>query len=202
MLNSGDRDAIAEAVREAERRTSGEIVVVIDRAAGSYLAVPVVLALTAALFVPWPLLALTMTSAPRIFLLQLIAAALLLAVLLWYGRGGRFVPGFVKRRHAHETALREFTARGLTLTRGRTGVLLYVAVQERYAEIVADAGIDGKVDEASWKGIIEPLLSAAREDRLREGLEVAVGAIGEVLAAHAPPAADDVDELPNKVVIL
>ncbi|MBN9448910.1 MAG: hypothetical protein J0I67_18660 [Bosea sp.] len=202
MLNSGDRDAIAEAVREAERRTSGEIVVVIDRAAGSYLAVPVVLALTAALFVPWPLLALTMTSAPRIFLLQLIAAALLLAVLLWYGRGGRFVPGFVKRRHAHETALREFTARGLTLTRGRTGVLLYVAVQERYAEIVADAGIDGKVDEASWKGIIEPLLSAAREDRLREGLEVAVGAIGEVLAAHAPPVADDVDELPNKVVIL
>ncbi len=202
MLNSGDRDAIAEAVREAERRTSGEIVVVIDRAAGSYLAVPVVLALTAALFVPCPLLALTMTSAPRIFLLQLIAAALLLAVLLWYGRGGRFVPGFVKRRHAHETALREFTARGLTLTRGRTGVLLYVAVQERYAEIVADAGIDGKVDEASWKGIIEPLLSAARKDRLREGLEVAVGAIGEVLAAHAPPVADDVDELPNKVVIL
>lgn len=202
MLNSGDRDAIAEAVREAERRSSGEIVVVIDRAAGSYLAVPVVLALTAALFVPWPLLALTMTSAPRIFLLQLIAAALLLAVLLWYGRGGRFVPGFVKRRHAHETALREFTARGLTLTRGRTGVLLYVAVQERYAEIVADAGIDGKVDEASWKGIIEPLLSAAREDRLREGLELAVGAIGEVLAAHAPPVADDVDELPNKVVIL
>ena len=81
-------------------------------------------------------------------------------------------------------------------------MLLYVAVQERYAEIVADAGIDGKVDEASWKGIIEPLLGAAREDRLREGLEVAVGAIGEVLAAHAPPVADDVDELPNKVVIL
>lgn len=202
MLNSDDRDAIAEAVREAERRTSGEIVVVIDRAAGSYLTVPVVLALAVALFVPWPLLALTMTSAPRIFLLQLIAAALLLAVLLWYGRGGRFVPGFVKRRHAHETALREFTARGLTLTRGRTGVLLYVAVQERYAEIVADAGIDGKVDEATWKAIIEPLLAAAREDRLREGLEAAVAAVGQVLAAHAPPAADDIDELPNKVVIL
>ncbi|MDU0342137.1 TPM domain-containing protein [Bosea rubneri] len=202
MLNSEDRDAIAEAVREAERRTSGEIVVVVDRAAGSYLAVPVVLALAVALFVPWPLLALTMTSAPRIFLLQLIAAALLLAVLLWYGRGGRFVPGFVKRRHAHETALREFTARGLTLTRGRTGVLLYVAVQERYAEIVADAGIDGKVDDATWKGIIEPLLAAAREGRLREGLEAAVASVGQVLAAHAPPAADDVDELPNKVVIL
>lgn len=202
MLDSQDRDAIAEAVREAERLTSGEIVVVVDRAAGSYVSVPLVLALALALVVPWPLLALTAMSAPSIFLTQLIAAALLLGVMLWYGRGGRFVPGFVKRRQAHETALREFTARGLTLTRGRTGVLLYVAMQERYAEIVADAGISAKVEAETWQVIVEPLLAAAAQDRLREGLIAAVGAVGAVLRTHAPPAADDVDELPNKVVIL
>jgi putative membrane protein len=202
MLDSQDRDAIAEAVREAERLTSGEIVVVVDRAAGSYVSVPLVLALALALVVPWPLLALTAMSAPSIFLTQLIAAALLLGVMLWYGRGGRFVPGFVKRRQAHETALREFTARGLTLTRGRTGVLLYVAMQERYAEIVADAGISAKVEAETWQVIVEPLLAAAAQDRLREGLIAAVAAIGAVLQTHAPPAAEDVDELPNKVVIL
>jgi putative membrane protein len=202
MLSSDDRDVIAEAVSEAERATAGEIVVVVDRAAGSYLAVPVVLALALSLVVPWPLLAATSLSAPSIFLMQLIVAALLVAVMLWYGRDGRFVPGFVKRRQAHETALREFTARGLTLTRGRTGVLLYVALRERYAEIVADAGISAKVEDETWQAIIEPLLTAAREDRLREGLVSAVGAVGAVLATHAPPAADDVDELPNKVVIL
>ena len=201
MLNSDDRDAIAEAVREAERQTSGEIVVVVDRAAGSYLAVPV-LALALSLFVPWPFLLITNLSASSIFLAQLLAAALLLATLLWYGRGGRFVPGFVKRRQAHETALREFTARGLTLTRGRTGVLLYVAVQERYAEVVADAGISARVDGEAWQRIVEPLLAAAAQDTLREGLIAAVRDVGTVLAAHAPPAADDVDELPNKVVIL
>jgi putative membrane protein len=202
MLDSQDRDAIAEAVREAERLTSGEIVVVVDRAAGSYVSVPLVLALALALVVPWPLLALTAMSAPSIFLTQLIAAALLLGVMLWYGRGGRFVPGFVKRRQAHETALREFTARGLTLTRGRTGVLLYVAMQERYAEIVADAGISAKVEAETWQVIVEPLLAAAAQDRLRDGLIAAVAAVGAVLQTHAPPAADDVDELPNKVVIL
>ena len=51
-----DRDAIAEAVRRAESLTAGEIVVVIDRAASSYRNVPAMLALTLALFVPWPLL--------------------------------------------------------------------------------------------------------------------------------------------------
>lgn len=202
MLNSQDRDIIAEAVRGAESRTAGEIVVVVDRAAGGYATVPVVMALALALFVPWPLLWLTTISASRIFTFQLIAAAMLLAALLWYGRGGRFVPGFVKRRRAHEAALREFTARGLSLTQGRTGILLYVAVQERYAEILADVGIDGKVDEAVWKDIIEALLIAAREDRLRDGLVAAVASVGAVLAVHAPPVAGDVDELPNKVVIL
>lgn len=201
-MDEQDRDAIAEAVRQAEGVTAGEIVVVIDHAAASYRSVPVVMALTLALFVPWPLLAMTATSAPRIFLIQLICAVLLLGALLWYGRGGRFVPGFIKRRRAHDVALREFTARGLTRTRQRTGVLLYVALQERYAEILVDTGLDGKVDQAVWDGIVEATLTAARQDRLREGLIDAVRSVGAVLANHAPPSDDDVDELPNTVIIL
>lgn len=201
-MDTADRDAIAEAVRRAELLTAGEIVVVIDRAASSYRNVPVVMALTLALFVPWPLLSLTAMSAQRIFMIQLFCAALLLAGLLWYGRGGRFVPGFVKRRRAHEAALREFTARGMTRTRGRTGVLLYIALQERYAEILADIGIDGLVDQGTWSGIIEPLLAAAREDRLTEGLIKAVDGVGAVLAQHVPPVPGDVDELSNKVILL
>lgn len=201
-MDSGDTDAIAEAVAQAERLTSGEIVVVIDRAASSYRSLPMVLALVLALFVPWPLLALTATSAPRIFLIQLICAVLLMGAMLWYGRGGRFVPSFVKRGRAHDVALREFTARGVMRTRGRTGVLLYVALRERYAEILADSGIDEKVDAEIWRGVIVPLLEAAKQDRLRMGLIEAVGAIGQILAQHAPPAADDSDELPNKVILL
>jgi hypothetical protein len=42
---------------------------------------------------------------------------------------------------AHAAARREFFAHGLTGTRGRTGVLVYVALAERYAEIVADKGV-------------------------------------------------------------
>ncbi|MDP3255561.1 TPM domain-containing protein [Bosea sp. (in: a-proteobacteria)] len=201
-MDERDREVIAEAVRQAESGSSGEIVVMIDRAAASYRSVPVVMALTLSLLVPWPLLAMTETSAPRIFLIQLVCAVLLLASLLWYGRGGRFVPGFVKRKRAHDVALREFTARGLTRTRQRTGVLLYVAIQERYAEIIADSGIDGRVEQAVWDGIVEAVVLAGRDDRLREGIVTAVRAIGAVLANHAPRSPDDIDELPNNVVIL
>lgn len=201
-MDAADRDAIAEAIRRAESRTAGEIVVVVERAASSYRTVPVVMALGFALLVPWPLIALTMVSAQRIFLIQLLCAVVLLASLLWYGRGGRFVPAFVKRRRAHSAALREFVARGLTRTRGRTGVLLYIALQERYAEVVADSGIDGLVEMSRWEAIIEPLVIAARDERLTEGLIAAVDAVGAVLAQHVPSQPGDVDELPNKVVLL
>jgi hypothetical protein len=46
-----------------------------------------------------------------------------------------------QRERAHAAARREFFAHGLTGTRGRTGVLVYVALAERYAEIVADKGV-------------------------------------------------------------
>ena len=201
-MDQAQTNTVAEAIRQAEAGTSGEIVVIVDRAAASYRSVPVILALALALFVPWPLLWLTMTSAPRIFMIQLVTAAILLGTFLWYGRGGAFVPGFVKRARAHDVALREFTARGLSLTRGRTGVLLYVALQERYAEVVPDAAFAGRIAPDVWRPVIERLLAETREDRLSEGLVTAVGAIGAVLAEHAPPTADDVDELSNKVILL
>ncbi len=201
-MDAADRDAIAEAIRRAEARTAGEIVVVVERAASRYRTVPVVLALGLALLVPWPLIGLTMVSAPRIFLIQLLAAIALLAGLLWIARGGRLVPGFVKRKRAHQAALREFTARGLARTRDRTGVLLYVALQERYAEILADSGIDERVEPERWQAVIEPLVTAAGEDRLVEGVIAAVEAVGGILGQHIPPRPGDSDELPNKVVLL
>ena len=35
-----------------------------------------------------------------------------------------------------------------------------------------------------------------------EGLEEAIRRTGAILAEHAPPRLDDVDELPNKVILL
>lgn len=201
-MDESDRDAVTDAVRQAEAKTSGEIMVVIDRAAASYRWLSVLIAWGIGLLLPWPLLWLTMTSAPRIFMIQLFAAATLTLALLWYGRGARFVPGFIKRRRAHEVALREFTARGVTRTAGRTGVLLYVALQERYAEILADSAIDGKVAQARWDAIIALLLDAAKAGRLPDGLVAAVANIGDELATHAPALAGDVDELPNRVIFL
>jgi putative membrane protein len=103
---------------------------------------------------------------------------------------------------AREAAAREFAARGLTRTRGRTGVLLYVAVAERYAEVIADTGLAQAADEAVWREIITELVAALTGGRAADGLVEAVARIGRVLAECAPRRADDADELPNKVIVI
>ena len=55
------------------------------------------------------------------------------------------VPRPTKHERAHALAMRQFFAHGLHDTENRTGVLIFASVAERYAEIVADAGINAKV---------------------------------------------------------
>lgn len=202
MIGSEDREHLAEAIRAAEARTAGEIVVVLAQAASGYRSVPLIYALLAALATPWPLIWITTLGPTRIFLVQL-AVALTSSVLLSLpGRRYRLVPGFIKRARAHEAAAREFVARGLTRTRERTGVLIYVAAAEHYAEIIPDTGIADRVDARIWREAIEDLIEAIKAGRAAEGLVRTVERVGAVLAEHAPPRSDDPDELPNRVILL
>lgn len=200
MLDESGRDRVEAAVRRAERGTSGEIVVVLARRAASYRSVPMLYGLAAAICIPWPLIALTGWPAMRIFLVQL--AATLVATLVASRVPLALAPHWLKRARAREAATREFHARGMADTRGRTGILLYVAAAERYAEVVGDVTISGRVAEAEWRAVIEALVAAMTEGRVADALVDAVDRIGEILARHVPPGADNRDELPNRVVLV
>lgn len=202
MLTEQERERVAIAVRDAERRTAGEIVVVVTARASDYRSVPLLYALIGSLAAPWPLIWLTDLSVARIFIIQLMVAIALLA--LFSLSKGRFapVPGFIRRARCREAAAREFVARGLTRTRDRTGVLVFVAAAEHYAEVVADTGIARCVDEHVWRETIEELITAIRAGRVADGLTTAVRRVGEILAEHAPRRPEDTDELPNKVIVV
>lgn len=200
MLSEAERRRVEEAVRSAERNTAGEIVVVMARSAGTYKSVPLVYALLGALVTPWPLLLLTDAPAARIFTAQ--AAVMLACLALSFLLGPAAVPHRLKRARARAAAAREFLARGMDDTRGRTGILLYVAGAERYAEVLGDVGISERVAEPEWRGVIETLVAGMAEDRSADALVAAVAAIGAILERHVPPGAIDEDELPNRVVLL
>lgn len=202
MLTQADRDRVARAIADVEARTAGEIVCVVSRAASEYRTVPLLIGALVGLLVPLPLLFLTEMSAQRIYLAQLLLTGLCCIAFSLPALRFRLVPRRIKRHRAHAAARREFLARGLTRTRERTGVLIYVSGAERYAEVLADAGIAGRVDAAAWREPVAVLVEALQQGRAADGLVAAVEIVGRVLADHAPPRTDDADELPNRVVLI
>ena len=98
------------------------------------------------------------------------------------------VPGASSARARTRSRVEQFLAHGLHTTEARTGVLIFVSLAERYAEIVADAGIAAKVDQAVWDASIAALLADIRDGRLADGL-VGGDRAGRRGACRAFPAA-------------
>jgi len=145
---------------------------------------------------------LTQLGPATIFLIQALSALALMLLFSLPGLRWALIPESVKRARAHEAAQHEFLAHGLTRTRHRSGVLIYVARAEHYAEVLADTGIAERVDEDAWKHIVAALIEAIKSGQPAQGLMKAVSDIGAILAVHAPARFDDTDELPNKVIVL
>ncbi|MGL4437927.1 MAG: TPM domain-containing protein [Bosea sp. (in: a-proteobacteria)] len=201
-LSSTGQASIAAAIRDAETITSAEIIVVVDRVAGNWRSWAMVVALLLAMVAPWPLIELTQVSTRGIFAFQIIVAAILIVLFQPQAMRLRLVPRLLRRRKGHDAAQREFVARGMTATRDRTGVLIYVALAEHYAEIVTDTAIVAKIGDDVWRTMIADLIAAIGRDQLAEGLVAVVQASGQALAAQFPPMVDDSDELDNKVIVI
>ncbi|MCR4283237.1 MAG: DUF5130 family protein [Bauldia sp.] len=201
-VSKEDRARIRQAVAAAEMRTSGEIFVVVAEASDDYRFIPIVWAMVVALVEPLPLIYLTDLPVSLIYALQLAVFVGLALVLSYPAIKPHVVPATVKHARAKALAVEQFLAHGLHTTEARTGVLIFVSLAERHAEIVADAGISGEVEDTVWQAAMDKLVAEIRAGRLADGLIAAIDTTGAVLAKHFPPRADDRNELPNDLVIL
>lgn len=200
MISEADRARITDAIRAAEAKTSGEIFCVIARHASDYRLVPLAWAAVLALVVPAPLIFLTLWPALVIYVVQLAAFIAAALVLSLPPIRFRIVPRSAQHARAHAAAMRQFFAHGLHQTENRTGVLIFASAAERYAEIVADAGINAKVSPHVWDEAIAALIAGIKAGRPADGFVAAIERCGAVLAEHFPPGALNRDELPNKLV--
>jgi putative membrane protein len=196
-FSEGDLLQIAEAVRSAETRTSGELVVQLAPRSRSWLldrwlwaAALAIVSAVAALYLTrqndWGI-SYSFTEAGFWGLVGFLAG--FYGVHLWVGRPA------ARHRAVWRRALRSFAQ--LRPTRGNTAVLIFVSVDEASAAVVADRGIAGKLDAEYWQlphGMIE---RAMRQGRHAEGIIEAIREIGDRLAQHYPPAAGDTNELPD-----
>ncbi len=202
FFSDSDQTRIAEAITSVERKTSAEIVAVVAADSGSYLHVPFLWAALAALIVPWPLIYFTWWPVQWIYVVQLAVFAALVLALFPRSIRLRLVPRSVRHDRAHRRAVEQFLVQNLTTTKGRTGVLIFVSIAERYAEIIPDIGIAKKVDAGAWQGIVDKLTGDIGEGRPTEGFVTAIESVGAHLVKHFPPGSHDPKQLPNHLIVL
>jgi putative membrane protein len=201
-LSEQDRTRIAAAIRQAESRTSGEIVCVVARVASDYAALPYLWSVLVALLLPWGLIAFTHLTVQAIFAAQLAAFALAFAVLSIDTIRVLLAPRAMRRAHAHRAAMDQFMIRGLGRTRSRTGVLIFVSLAEHYARIVADDAVAELIPQKDWQSAIDVLIAEIRQDRLADGLVAAIDRCGALLAEHLPARGANDNELPDRLYLI
>lgn len=202
MIEAGAEARIIEAIQGAERRTRAEIVVVIARRCGAYRLFPLAWATLVALAVPFALILSTTLSAHRIALIQLAVFAASYGLLLVPAVTHLVTPASVQKRRAHGFALEQFWLRGVTRTSERVGVLVFCALGERVARIVADDGIGAHVSQEQWREAVALIVEGAKAGRPGAGCAAAVDFCGELLARDFPALPGDRDELADKVYLI
>jgi putative membrane protein len=202
MISDADRAQIAQAIRLAEATTAGEIFCVLAERSSAYTLVPVAWAAALALLAPLPLIYLTSWAASVIYVLQLSAFVGATIVLSRPAVRFRIVPRRARHDRAHSTAMRQFWALRLHKTKERTGVLIFVSFAERYAEVIADAGINEKVTPEVWERAVAALTDGIKQGRIGDGFVAAIALCGAVLAEHFPLPAGTANpnELPDKLI--
>ncbi len=201
-LSARDQKRVVAAIRAAEKKTSGEIYCVMAASSSNYRFLAIARAAIVALLVPLPLFLFTSWWAEEIYLAQILTFIVCAVLFSITPLRHRFIGGWIKRERASHEAKRQFAAHGLHLTKARTGVLIFVSVAERYAEVVADAGINAKVPQKVWDGALDALIREIKAGRPVEGYIEAIKICGEVLAKHFPPGRMNKNELPDRLILI
>ncbi len=116
------------------------------------------------------------------------AAIFVTIFLLLSTRGGRrwATPGPVRRLRVRRAAIRQFQTHGLHHGSGRGGLLIFVAQEDRQAEIVVSQGLLKAAPLQAWGDVGADLARALAAGRGAEGLETAIAACAELMILHAP----------------
>ncbi len=211
IFSEAEQARIAEAVQQAEGRTSGEIVPFImprsDRyhAAvwrGASLAAVIVLGLAMAtkqFHDGWGLA--WLYDSRSIALMALLAGSLGAALSAWVPAIKRRLVGESQlTRMVHLQAMRAFTEEEVFDTRDRTGILLFISLFEHRIEVLGDTGINAKVSADDWTDVVDRIRKGIQQGNLANGLIDAIDRCGELLERKGVEIRpDDTNELSDKV---
>lgn len=195
------KDQVSDAIRAVEAQTSAEIVVAVRPKAGHYRHTDYLLGAAAALAALFVLLFADQEFAVLFMPVDtVIAFAAGTAFSAFFPPVRRlFTSNALMRENVRTAARAALVDLGVTKTRDRSGILVFVSAFEHTVEVVADVGVDTAALGTAWTDACTAL-SKSMQGRPRLDLFLtALKSLGPALGAAMPRKADDVNELPDEV---
>jgi putative membrane protein len=226
MLSALEEDRIEAAVAAAEDGTSGEIIVVLASEVSHYPDVALAYAAGVSLIIPPLALAvgvhpLAMAAQAGLWtvaqsgaredqtglaltLYAALQAALFIAVFLICEITAvrrALTPGVLKRHRVERAARQQFAAISSRAQDSQTGVLLFIALDDRQVRIEAAKGLHDKVGEAVWTRAARAIGTAMKAGHdPTAGIIEAVEICGAALKEHYPQAGPHTGGFSNRPV--
>lgn len=203
-FSESDLKRIKQAVWEAESKISGEIVPVIISRSGYYTIANYKGSLFAAAFVFLAIIFVdryvpefAVYDPLLIFLLVVLAGALGALAAHFSDTIKRMLIGQqYMDRATYQRAETSFLQEQVFNTRQRTGIMIFVSFFEHEVIVMADKGISNVVDQKEWDKMVKNLTEHIRDNKVVEGLEIAIKRCGEILLEKGfHKSADDENEL-------
>ncbi|HUQ28616.1 MAG TPA: TPM domain-containing protein [Usitatibacter sp.] len=103
---------------------------------------------------------------------------------------------------SRERARQVFAEQGVWNTAENNGILVYLLLADRRVEIVADRGIDARVDATKWQEVCRMMETHFREGRFEAGAAAGIDAMSELLATHFPSTGERPNELEDRPTLI
>ena len=221
-LSDADREKVSAAIAAAEAKSNGEIVAVATPISDPYhdvalhwALIPLFAVLAWAAWRPtaleWWYDVLFGGWSPEPTLSQLLTLLMAFAalkftiallILKWMPLRLALTPSATKHRRVRRRAVAIFKAAAEKRTAGRTGILIYLSMGERRAEIIGDEAITSVTTPETWGEAMAALLVDVKAGRVADGIVAAIGEVGSVLTEHFSRSVEDVNEIPDKLIEL
>lgn len=218
FLNEKDMKNIGEAVQNAEKNTSGEIATALINESDDYAKYELFFAFIAG-FIYFSIMLFFSSEVKELiqcmfwnynssYLISFYGFSIFVVISIFYFIANistidrLIVPKKVMQEKVNNRAMRYFTESGVYNTRDRTGILIFISTLEKQIQLIADSGINKKIEQSQWNEIVENIANGVKEKTLSKNLIESIDECGKLLSKHFPIKDDDENELPNEINIL
>ncbi|MBX7146717.1 MAG: hypothetical protein K1X44_05345 [Alphaproteobacteria bacterium] len=186
-LSADDKKALADAITEAERQTSLELVVVMAPASDPYQSYLLIYGLILGSLIGMVLWSLNLvTGFPFLFAIQLSVVMILSFIPQLRSLWIKLVPKNIQQYRTKQRAYEEYFTISHQVSATIPIVLLYISIAEHYVHIIPSRLVREKISEEHWNNLVNELTTTIGAQGIKMACIQTIQHITDILKPHFP----------------